>query len=208
VAEGSITMDYPRLREPLISVICAGLCFILAWKIDRLPDWLRLFLVFMGVVFSATALVTGFDYLVDRIADWMRSIGQAKVYPAVQYAYALKGLTAAQTDMVQRQMQQAIIGRPGEPGPAWYIRGYTIDIPLEFVADFFEWSQKTDPFLWPVRDAKEIGGGDGYMNAKQMASEFTDRIVAAGWAKDATGTHSAELTEPLATVAHRYGIEL
>jgi hypothetical protein len=52
-------MDFPRLREPLLSIILAGLCFILAWRGERLPDWLRMFLVGFMIGIFLSMLILG-----------------------------------------------------------------------------------------------------------------------------------------------------
>ena len=201
-------MDYPRLREPLISVICAGLCFILAWKIDRLPDWLRLFLVFMGVVFSSVAIVTALDFMAHKTSIRLREIQSARIWGAERLALALKGLTMAQTDMVQRQMELAVVGIPGDGGPAWLIRGMSTDVPLAYCVDFFEWSKQTAPYLFPVRRGSEVGGGDGWSNGVQYAQEITRSVIANGWGKPASGPYAAILTDDLPVVASKYGVSL
>ena len=199
-------MDFPKLREPLISIILAGLCFILAWRGERLPDWLRLFLAFLGCAFSAAALVTGLDFLTYRVSERIQGLSAARTYGAVQMAYALRGLTMSQTDLVQRQMGLGVVGIPGDGGPAWMVRCSTMDVPLGFVADFFEWSKQTAPYLWPVRDGTQVGGGDGWMNGVQYATELTNSIIANGYASRASGRFAAVLTEPLETIATRYGV--
>jgi hypothetical protein len=200
-------IDYPRLRDPLLSTLLAGLCFLLAWKIDRFPEWLRMFLAFMGVVFSATAIVTGIDFLVYRIGARLEEFSLARYAGAVRFASALKGLTMSQTDMVQRQMATNIAGIPGDAGPVWVIRGQAGDVPLAYAVDFFEWSKQTAPYLWPVRRGSEVGGGDGWSNGVQYAQELTRSVISNGWAKQASGPYAAILTEPLETVASKYGVE-
>lgn len=165
-------------------------------------------LALLGCIFTAVFLVTALDYGIARFAEWKRSVGQARVYPAVQFAYALKGLTMAQTDLVQRQMETIIFGIPGDPGPEWYIRGNTMDIPLLFVMDFFEWSQQTAPYLWPVRDGHLIGGGDGWKNGVQYAQDLTNLLVKNGYAAPAAGNNAALLVEPLPKVAKNFGVEM
>lgn len=201
-------MDFPRLREPLLSIILAGLCFILAWRGERLPDWLRLFLAFMGCVFSAAALVTGLDFLTYRVSERIRGLSAARYYGPNMFAASLRGLTMSQTDMVMRQMGLGVVGIPGDGGPAWMVRCSTMDVPLGFVADFFEWSKQTAPYLWPVRDGAQVGGGDGWTNGVQYATELTNSIIAMGYASRASGRYAAVLTEPIETVAGRYGVEV
>ena len=200
--------DYPRLRDPLIATILAGCCFILALKGERLPDWLRMFAVFLGCVFTATALVTGLDFLMYRIGARVEELKLAQTAGAVRYASALRGLTMSQTDLVQRQLATSIAGIPGDDGPVWLIRGQAGDVPLAYAVDFFEWSKQSAPYLWPVRRGGEAGGGDGWSNGVQYATELTKSILANGWAKQASGPYSAILVEPLETVASRYGVEI
>jgi len=198
--------DYPRLRDPLLSTILAGACFLLAWKGERLPDWVRLFAVFVGCVFSATAIVTGLNFLMYQIAARKEEMSLAVVAGPVRFASALKGLTMSQTDMVQRQMATSLAGIPGDDGPVWVIRGQAGDVPLAYAVDFFEWSKQTAPYLWPVRRGSEAGGGDGWSNGVQYAQELTRSILANGWAKQASGPYAAILVEPLETVAGKYGV--
>jgi len=201
-------MDYPRLRDPLLSTILAGACFFLAWRGERLPDWLRLFAAFLGIVFAATALVTGLDFLLWRISERVSDLNHARHGWKEAFALSLRGLTASQTDMVQRQLAMAIVGIPGDGGPVWAIRGSAVDVPLEYVADFFEWSKETQPYLWPVRRGHEAGGGDGWSNGVQYAAEITRSVISNGWAKAASGPYAAILVEPLETVAGKYGCEV
>lgn len=199
-------IDYPRLREPLLSVILAGMFTVLTMA--NTTDLLRLFLGILACVFAAISMVTGADWAAWHISERVRDMSTARTAGPERYALALKGLTMSQTDMVQRQMGMGIIGIPGEPGPTWYIRGDTVDIPYLYVCDFFEWSKRTYPYLWPVRDGAEVGGGDGWSNGVQYATEITRVVVKLGWASEARGIHAAVLTDPLEQVAVRLGVEL
>lgn len=198
-------LDYPRLREPLLASLAAAACLLMAWRGERIPDWLRLLLVAFGVIFLATAIVTALDFLTYRVSARMRELTLARSAGARELAYALRGLSASQTDLVATHDKITIRGLIGDGGPVWALRCMSTDVPIQFVADFLAASRETEPYLFPVRRAAELGE---WPNAAQMAAEITNLAIAHGLAKRAGGPYAATLVEPLETVADMMGVEL
>src|SRR3990170_2446163 len=112
--------DFPRLREPLLLSLLAALCWILALRGDRLPDWLRMVLTAWGLLFTTAALVTAANWLAYNASVRLKDYHLASVYPASVLAQALRGLTPGQTDIVARHDVVALVGLLGaDDGPVF-----------------------------------------------------------------------------------------
>jgi hypothetical protein len=61
--------DYPKLRVPIFLFLLTALCLSIAWKGERLPDWLRLFLTAAGLTFAVWGLFSAFDWLSHIFAE-------------------------------------------------------------------------------------------------------------------------------------------
>jgi hypothetical protein len=172
-------------------------------------DWLRWCILLVSIVFASVTLFTGLDWLAYHYNTRLREYQAASVYGYTSACYAAKGLSQSSLSSVERQLKTVFYMRPGTPGPVYYLQGITMDIPVEFIADFFYEAAKLDTgFLPAVRDGNSIGGGDGWVDGVALATDFTNVLKRDGCADVARGTHAAVLTEPLEAVAKRYGVEL
>jgi hypothetical protein len=200
-------MDYPRLRDPLLSALAAVICFSMALAATRAPDWLRMFLTACGIVFATAAVITGLDFVLARFADRLSEIDAARTAGATRLASAMRGLTMTQTDFVMRQSAVTVSGLLSDVAPMWVVRGPTVDIPLDFIADFLEKSAESYPYLWPERKAAEIGEGEQtWSNARQYCVEATNLIVSNGWAQRAVGPYAAMATVGLDVLRAHLGV--
>lgn len=190
--------DYPKLREPVIFLILAALAVSIAWKARDLPDWVRLFVVLLAIVFGAAGVATMFDWLSHNMAQRLREINTARTWGAVNLANAFRGLTAAQTESVLAGEKVGMLLIPSDDEPMLFVRGLTRSIPWDTVEEFLQLSVQTEPFLYPVR---EFGN-------EAFATDLTNLIVSRGWANAATGPYSAKLTKPLEWVAQRFWVEI
>ena len=193
-------MDFPRLRDPILYALIAALVWMVAWRADRLPDWIRLFLTLVGIILTSAAIVSALDFILYKFTWRIQQIRSAMVEPTIRLAEAMRGLSQSQIDTVAYYQNTINIeGMIGSPGVVvWTIKGKTINIPIEFVLDFLEWSKRTEPYLWPIRTASEIGvagGNDGWKNARQYTTELTSILIDMDYAEKAIGVHSAILTD-------------
>ncbi len=194
--------DYTRLPSVIALWLMAALFCGIGWGVDWKQPWSWLALIFrlVGIVFTSAALVTSWDWVGHHLAERTREMGNARVAAMVNMAQALKGLTPAQTEIVSLHDQVTIEMLANETGPLFMVRvpgGNAI--PFEFVEEFLQLSQKTVPYLYPVR---EFGN-------ERYATAITDLIVRYHkWAVPASGPFSAKLVRPLDWVASRFGVEL
>lgn len=191
-------IDYPKLRTPVMALVFAALFVAVSWKAKEMPDWVRLFTALLAVIFAATGLVTLADWIAHNTAERLQEINTARTWGAVSLAGALKGLTQAQTEAVFAGEKVAMSMIPGDEEPILYVRGLTRAIPWDFVEEFLQRSQMTEPFLFPIREAGN----------EEMATDLTNLIVSRGWADKAVGPFSAKLTKPLEWVARRFWVSL
>src|SRR3990167_8828474 len=148
--------ETPRMRSAVVYFIVAAFFAALAWRGDRLPEWLRFFCAAAAVIAASAGIVEAVNYLTYAYANRTRDIREANAYAAIMVANSLKGLTAAQTDIVARFGTVMGTGIVGENEVQWTIRAPGGDLPLGFVQDFIELSTKTSPFLWPIRKHDEL----------------------------------------------------
>lgn len=202
--------DRPTLVTPFVTTIATALIIVLMVGIPSVPYWLNLFLVILMGMFGLTAFFTTLDWLTYRVSLRMRDLGEAHVYPAVMLANAVRDLTVDKTDLIRRYSAVEISALAAEHGPIWNVQCLTRNVPWEFVVDFLSKSVESDPYLWPVREAGEIGktldDDRGWPNSEMLATEVTNFIISRGWAAKSTGPFAAKLTQPLNIVAGYFGI--
>jgi hypothetical protein len=140
------------------------------------------------------------DWAGHHLAERWREMGNARVAAMTHLATALKGLTPSQTEIVALHDLVTIEMLANDSGPMFLVRvpgGNAI--PFEFVEEFLQLSQRTDPYLYPIR---EFGN-------ERYATAITDLIVRYHhWAEPAVGPFSAKLVRPLGWVASKFGVEL
>jgi hypothetical protein len=199
-------VDYPRLRTPLIAFLVAALCITIVLKGRVSPnstlapfwEWARLFLVLVALILGIVGIFSLMDWLSHHAAARIREVNSARTYGMVLIANALKSLTREQAYAVLSLDQTYVSMLAEETGPIFFVRCLARDVPFTFVEEFLERSKRSEPYLWPVREA----GNEDYARA------LTNYIVAKGWADAAQGPFSAKLTKPLPWVAKRFGVEV
>jgi hypothetical protein len=189
--------DYPKLRTPLIAMIWLAL-FAGLLKVPSLPDWLRMIMVILCIVFGVAGVMTLADWVTFRAGERLRELGTARTWAATSLAGALKGLTAAQTDAVLRQQAASIVIIPEEDSTLIMVRCLRRDIPWEIVEEFFVQSMESEPYLMAVRNTRH----------EEAIADLTALIIAKGWATRASGPYAARLTKPLSWVAARFWVDL
>lgn len=191
------TLDIPKLRYPTFQL---GLAVSLGVMVAFMPapSWLSMTLGLFSLIFGITGFFTLMDWVMHKTAERIRELSTARKSGAVMLAQALKGLTSDQTQAVLAGEKVALLLIPSSEEPILFIRGMSRSIPWEFARDFLELSIDTDPFLYPIyRSSNEA-----------FATDFTNLIIAQGWAEAHKGPYAAKLTKPLAWVARRFWIDI
>ena len=198
-------LDTPRIRSAVVYFIIAAFFAMLAWRAERLPDWLRLFFAGVAVIAGGAGIAETINYLAYSFDNRFREFNEAKVYGQVMLASALKGLTAAQTDILTRYGMMTAVGIVGQNEIIWSIRAPGGDLPLGFCQDFLELSAQSLPYLWPVRKHEAL---KEWLNSEQLCTIFTDLCIHRDWAEKSSGPYSARLRVPLKEVADKFGLEM
>jgi len=206
-------MEYTSPMTVIILLILAALFGSIGVSAKPNEDWgwLVWTIRLIAILFMVLGILGLVDLMSHRTAMRIKEHRQALVFPQIQIANALKGLSQSQADYVMAYGEAALITIPGTPGPAHFVRVGGLLVPYLYVVDFFDWSARTAPQLWPIRDAKEIGkvkaGDEGWKGARRWSEELTRYIMAQGWARNSVGPDSATLSLPLEQVAAYFGID-
>lgn len=198
----------PRMRDPVLLLLAAAFFAAVAlWTTPgSLPEWLKLLMALCAIILGVMGVFALLDWLFFRFASRLQEINQARIAPALALAKALRGLSAAQTDIVNRHDVANVVGRYGNGRVHWVVRCLTMDVPLGFVEDVLRASRQTWPYLWPVRQPEPFS--EEWVRADQMLKSLTDSLVSWKLAEKASGPYAAKLMEPLSVVAQRFGVEL
>ena len=194
----------PRLRDPILLFLVAALFATVALKVTFLPDWLRTFFMACAFIFGVWGTLTALNLLTYWTGLRIKEINKARYEGTTALAYAIKGLTMQQTELVARHDVLAISGILGDDDIIWEIRAPGGDIPWDFMADFLEKSVETQPYLWPVRKHEHLG----WPNSEHLCAITTDLIKSKGWAEKSSGPYAAKLTTSLEIVASKFRVEV
>jgi hypothetical protein len=187
-------MDYPRLREPIVMLLAAAICLILAWEQERWPDWVRIILVVAGVVLLAAAgleLVDWVWYAYNaRLGELMAARAQTERAALVE---VISRMTPEQISVMSSfaPVVEVLTGLSG--GPIYQLRTQTGLVPLGFVEEFL--SRAEPGFLAPVRS-----WGEG-TTARRYAEEFTGFMCYLGFAEAAAGSRPARWIDEAGAMA-------
>lgn len=190
--------EYSRLSTPVMCLALGALTGCVAWKGEWLPDWLRIFLALLTIIFGATGAVTMMDWLTHQTSVRVRELGAARAWEAVYLAGAVKDLSNSQLELVARHDLTALEMIVGDEEPVFMVRCLTRAVPWTFVEEFLGQSKECRPYLWPVREASN----------REWAQEVTNLIIARGWAERASGPFAARLVKELEWVGRRFGVEI
>lgn len=193
-------MSEPKLATPLISFLLAALCVAVVLKVRFSSEWewLRLFLGFVAFILGIVGIMTLSDWIIHNTSKRLSELERARTYGLVLVANAIKELTPSQVGEVMTLNRAYISILADEQGPIFFVRCLARDVPFVFVEDFLRQSQKSEPYLWPVRESGN----------KDYAAALTNYIIARGWADKAEGPLAAKLTKPLDWVAGKFGVDL
>jgi hypothetical protein len=186
----------PRLFPPVLGLIIAALFVALAWKTE-LPIWLRFTLVMAAIFIAVASVFSLIDWIAYEATLRLDKLKHAQVNSAVSLAYAVKGLTPAQVEFIQNQVQLEILGVPGDQDLFWRVRFPGGDVEIEFVEAFLRASLEEcpDPYLWPVREhsSARYTFWREYSNIEEKLRIVTDGLVYWGKAEKASGRYAAKL---------------
>lgn len=189
-------MDYRPSSLWVGALIMAGLFAIGAKMTGGWLAWM--FGIFAGVlgIYGGLGLLDWAIYhLLGSVAEGVNAVNQAKVAHTIALAGAIHDLSTRQLDLISSGQTAAIKILAGDTGPAYFIRGIRYDIPFYIISDYLE-DTREDGYLFPIRDSMH----EGYI------TDFTNSLVAKGWANPAIGNKPAQLTKPLDWVRRQYGM--
>lgn len=207
-------MENPKLRDAIVSGLVAVCLLFYAWKGgefrgERLPEWLQLAIVFMGIIFLAVSLVTAANWFVYTAAIRLAEIEKARVLPAVQLATAVRGLSPSQTQLVSQHDKPNIMKQfnKGLGLQTFLVCSNGRYVPDGFVHDFLIQSEQSPGFLWSIR-RHDVLTKKGWHNTEDLSQWLTNSLVSWGMARPAVGNKPAELVYSIDAIANRLGIDL
>lgn len=98
-------MDYPKLITPILLTLFAALSLSIAYfERGRLPGWMEMVLVIMGVVLLVFSIVSSVDWILYKASLRLESYNRAAaITPLTELAEAVRGLTPEQAAVVEAQ---------------------------------------------------------------------------------------------------------
>jgi hypothetical protein len=178
-------MNYPKLHEPILLSLMAALCFLLAWKQDHYPDWLRSLLVFAGLVFMLWAIFTTIDVIVYRTTMRFRDrrMAEAKT-ERVLLLEAIRHMDQNQIHALSQYVPIFELIGGSETGPLMYLRTFNENVPVSFISEFL--SLGDELYMCPV------GHWSEGTRERAWAESFTRYAISMGWAGRAAGPYPAK----------------
>jgi hypothetical protein len=184
-------MDFPKLSTPILLLIIAAICLLIAKDAEKLPDWLRFGVGVVGVIFGIAGSLSAVNWLTYATAARAEDIQRARAMtPAVLLADRRLQLVEKVANLPpDRIMALASMIMPiyefigGSIGPIPALRVSDDNIPYWFVGKF--WELSTDTHLVPVRTwASET-------RERKWAEELTNYLINFGLARPAVGNQPA-----------------
>jgi hypothetical protein len=177
-------MNYPRLYEPILLSLLAALALLLATRQEKWPDWLRAFLIVVGLVFLVWAVFTTIDVMVFRANMRLRERQMALARTErVMMLEQLKQLNRMQIEALSQYTPvYELVG--GDTKPLMYLRVFGGTVPAGFVDEFLRLGDEAH--LCPVSRWSEG------TREREWAEQFTRYAIAQGWATKAAGPYPAK----------------
>lgn len=149
------------------------------------PDGWRGLALAVAVIFGSAAIVNMAYWLAYRVAaQWRMLVAARAVTERVEIMRTIEKMQPHHLRYLET-VDPTVITLPGSPGPVvMLMRISGVEIPYEFVAQFFDASQ--GPYLVPVGTFAEGS------KQRQWATVLTSHFVAQGFAERAVGNRSAK----------------
>lgn len=168
-------MDYPKLITPILLTLFAALSLSIAYfERGRLPGWLEMVLVLMGIVLLVFSIVSSIDWILYKVSVRLESYNRAAaITPLTELAEAVRGLSDRQAAVVEAQrLTISII--PSVQLPVYSIIMPRGQVPRSFAEEFLAagTDQEQRPASWYSEGPK-----------RQWASWLRDWTVAEGLAE-------------------------
>jgi hypothetical protein len=193
---------YPKLFAPIVLFILVVVFLLIAYHGEKLPEWLRAFFVFAGLICGVFGILSTANWLAYNVAERVGDYNRAHMLsPEVALADRRLQLVERISNMpADRIATLAAFAMPitefigGNLGPIPALRVGEGNVPMFFVAKF--WEMSTDEYLVPVRTfASET-------KERQWAEALTAYLCNFGLALPAAGNNPAKWTS--AENAHRW----
>ena len=183
---------YPKLFAPIVLFILVVIFLLIAYHGEKLPEWLRAFCVFSGLICGIFAVLSTANWLAYNVAERVGDYNRAHMLnPEVALADRRLLLVEKIASMpADRIATLAAFAMPitefigGNLGPIPALRVGEGNVPMFFVAKF--WEMSTDEYLVPVRTfASET-------KERQWAEALTAYLCNFGLALPAAGNNPAK----------------
>ena len=191
----------PGLFVPTAAALVSALLFSIAYPMSSEGNGgvLRGVLVALAIVFACVAIGTGLDWLIGRIADWVKAFRESYYGPQVRVLEAIKGMTPAQLALAGYYSPFRAEARMAGGNLQWWLHTPGGDIPYGWVGEYLEKCALKYPELIPQH------GMPDSLNLEYVR-DFTELMVANGLATPAIGRRAAQWKYPLSEVAERLGL--
>jgi hypothetical protein len=177
--------EFPRLRDPILWLLGAAICLILAWSQTRWSEWLRVSLVVVGVILAVAGVFDLVNWLVYAVALRMEQVRTAMaITERAAILTTLSHMDAAQIATLN-QYAPVVAVLAGQPGPIYSLVMHEGGpVPMAFVNEFID--RGTDTHLAAVRqwsaETRERGWAD----------QLTAYLVLLAWAVPSVGNQPAK----------------
>ena len=178
-------MNYPGLFTPILLALLAVLSLSLAWKQERFPEWLRVFLMLAGLILLVMATFAVIDLLADRYATYQSRMYAAQARTeAVLKLEAFARLTSEQATFFMASAANILMVMDNGLATEFVFRWMNQEIPFTFVEAFID--AGGSDYLCPVRNYPEG------TNEREWARVLTGFFTQKGLAEEAKGPHPAK----------------
>ncbi len=196
----------PNFQKPLWLFLTAALLASIAWGVDTLAVWQRMFLVAAVWIFAYLGLVTHVNWVYHEATNRIRERGKAKFAGIEVAGAALRGLNSTAIDLIARHDTLKIGAYLSRDSVLRVIHAPGGDIPEEFMYEFLVKSLETEPYLWPVREHDVFD----WPKSEEMCERITDCLIyePVNLARKAAGNHAAELKVSVEIALAYFGWEV
>lgn len=201
-------INQPKIFEVVVFALLAALCASIAYVSRNLEPvrWWQILLVLFAVIFLATALVTGINWIVFNAIERFEQANRARLEPVIALAKAMKGLSIQQTELLARYDIPAFVDQYTGQRVVHLLRctdGNLVD--KAFIADFLRQSLKRPGYLHPVREHQVF---KDWIDTERLCRSVTNSLIHWGMATKAVGNRPAETIFSIDVIAEKLEVEL
>lgn len=187
--------DKPKMITWLLAILLAVFFALIGYSLrdKHNLEWLMLFCWLVAAILAIVFAINIIDYIAYKFSARMYDLQESRIRPQVELANAIKELTSYQLDYISANDKAILELLANDDDPLVMVRCGLQAVPWEFVETFLQQSIRSDPYLFPVRDAKRTAAFQQFKNAEQMATMVTRMVIRNGWATESSGPFAARL---------------